>query len=236
MGSERLPGKSVMVLDGQPILDSLMQRLEELECEKWLATSESKEDDALSDIAKGRGWRILRGSKDNVLSRFEKILINGDSSYCIRVTGDNPLVCPKGLIKMIQTFNSVETEIDYMSDFDFGFYPVGAFAEIFSVSKFLSGLKGIPILEPWHLAHVTSWMRKTTRISPLALPLNFEKRPGWRWTIDYPEDFEFMTKLIKELGNSWTQATYPEILEVLEQNPELTKINSHLHQKPIELG
>ena len=236
MGSERLPGKSVMDLAGHPMLDALVQRLDGLSCMKWLATSDSDEDDVLAQIAKTRGWQVLRGSKEDVLSRFEEILTRGDSTYCIRVTGDNPLVCPNGLTEMIRKFKDVDQEIDYMSDFDFRQYPVGAFAEIFSVAKFLSGIKDIPASEPWHLSHVTSWMRKTTRISPLQLPTSFVSRASWRWTVDYPEDLEFMIRLIKYIGNSWINSTYQEIVQILDENPKLLTINSGFAQRPLELG
>jgi spore coat polysaccharide biosynthesis protein SpsF (cytidylyltransferase family) len=236
MGSERLPGKSMLGLAGQPMIDALMQRLDAINCEKWLATSDSDEDDVLSIFAKKHGWQVLRGSKEDVLSRFEQILTRGDSTYCLRVTGDNPLVCPTGLTEMIRKFDDLCQEIDYMSDFDFGEYPVGAFAEIFSVPKFLSGVKDIPADEPWHFAHVTSWMRKSTRISPLQLPSIFVPRTSWRWTIDYPEDLEFISQLIKCMGRSWISSTYPEIVRVLDSKPQLLAINFSLKQKPIELG
>ena len=236
MGSHRLPGKSAFLLSGKPIVDVLMQRLNGLECEKWLATTDSSEDDFLADIAKSWGWQVLRGSNKNVLRRFEEILAHDEFSYCLRVTGDNPLVCPEALSVMIETFTTTDQEFDYMSDFDFGRYPVGAFAEIFSVSKFLSGIKDIPESEPWHFAHVTSWMRRTNRISPLRLPDEFKQRKNWRWTVDYAEDFEFISKLISVLGDSWINLNYPKIVEVLDMNPELLQINSSIKQKSIELG
>jgi spore coat polysaccharide biosynthesis protein SpsF (cytidylyltransferase family) len=236
MGSERLPGKSAMDLAGYPMLDALITRLDGLSCVKWLATSDSEEDDVLEFIAKARGWQVLRGSREDVLSRFQEILTRGDSTYCIRVTGDNPLVCPNGLTEMIRKFKDVDQEIDYMSDFDFRQYPVGAFAEIFSVAKFLSGIKDIPAKEPWHFAHVTSWMRKSARSSPLQLPADFPLRPSWRWTVDYPEDLDFIAQLIKSIGSSWINSTYQEIVQILDANPDLLAINSKFDQKPLELG
>ena len=236
MGSHRLPGKSALMLSDKPILEGILQRLEGLSCTKWLATSDSDEDDLLANMAANQGWKIFRGSKDNVLSRFVEILSEGEDDYCVRVTGDNPLVCPKGLEIMIESFMSSDEPIDYMSDFDFGQYPIGAFAEIFSVNSFLSGIKNIPKSEPWHFAHVTSWMRKNTPITSLGLPAEFEKRPGWRWTVDYPEDLYFIRKLIELLGQSWVELTYPEIVRILDKNLELLQINSRVKQKPIELG
>jgi spore coat polysaccharide biosynthesis protein SpsF len=236
MGSQRLPGKSALKLLDKPMLDLLMQRLERLACTKWLATSDDVEDKVLVEMAKNRGWQVLRGSKEDVLSRFVEILAESADSYCLRVTGDNPLVCPKGLSVMIENFTSFNQKFDYMSDFDFGHYPTGAFAEIFSVQQFLSGVKNIPESEPWHRAHVTSWMRKTTRISSLLLPGEFVQRPTWRWTVDYDEDYEFFQQLIEVLGKSWITFTYPEIVKVLDRYPEILKINSGMKQKSIELG
>ena len=201
-----------------------------------MATSNTPEDDVLVQIAMDSGWDVFRGSDLNVLSRFEEILSNNHFDNCVRATGDNPLVCPNGISEMIKSFNLNNHGNDYMSDFDFGQYPIGAFAEIFSVAKFLSGIKEIPENEPWHFAHVTSWMRQSTQISPLIIPDEFVPRRGWRWTVDYPEDFAFLERLIDVLGESWIHMTYPEIVRVLDVNPELLKINLGINQKSIELG
>ena len=236
MGSVRLPGKSAMKLNGTPLLSLIFLRLEQLNIPKWLATSDTQEDDVLVQMAMDSGWEVFRGSDLNVLSRFQEILSNSNFDNCVRVTGDNPLVCYRGISEMIKSFNLCNHEIDYMSDFDFGQFPIGAFAEIFSVAKFLTGIKDISESEPWHLAHVTSWMRKSTQISPLILPKEFVPRKGWRWTVDYPEDFEFIERLTDVLGDSWIHMTYPEIVRVLDENPELLKINLGISQKLIELG
>ena len=137
---------------------------------------------------------------------------------------------------MISVFTGSPQNFSYMSDFDFGDYPIGAFAEIFSVPKFLSGLRSIPKDQPWHLAHVTSWMRKSEKITSLMLPENYKRHPGWRWTIDYPEDYRFIVELIKQLGSDWNTLQYPEISEILMANPELNLINANLRQKNLELG
>ena len=79
-------------------------------------------------------------------------------------------------------------------------------------------------------------MRRTNRISPLRLPDEFKQRKNWRWTVDYAEDFEFISKLISVLGDSWINLNYPKIVEVLDMNPELLQINSSIKQKSIELG
>jgi spore coat polysaccharide biosynthesis protein SpsF len=236
MDSTRLPGKSSELIGGVPLVGSVIQRLDSLPCPKWLATSNSKVDDQLAQIARSSGWSVYRGSADNVLSRYEEILRGGEFDYCIRATGDNPMVCPEALKLMINSFTTSVTKIDYMSDFDYGFFPAGAFAEIFSVPKFLLGLNDIPESEPWHYSHVTSWMRKSTQKSPLTLPVHFEPRPGWRWTVDYQEDLEFIRNLILLLGESWMTAPYPKIVEVIDQNLKLLEINKGFSQKNIKLG
>jgi spore coat polysaccharide biosynthesis protein SpsF (cytidylyltransferase family) len=236
MGSDRLPGKASAILFDKPMLEVIMQRLQGLPCSKWLATSDSTEDNVLADMATFRGWKVLRGSKDDVLSRFVEILLRSKDDYCLRVTGDNPLVCPKGLHIMIENIKNSHDRIEYVSDFDYGEYPIGAFAEIFSVPAFLSGIKNIPKSEPWHFAHVTSWMRKTAQVGSLQLPAEFVQRPGWRWTVDYPEDLVFIRKLTESLGKSWIDLTYPEIVSVLDKKLNLLRINSSVNQKSIELG
>jgi spore coat polysaccharide biosynthesis protein SpsF len=236
IGSQRLPGKSVISLGQTNIIETIFSRLNILDVSKWLATSSLPEDDVLAKTALRYGWKVHRGDDEDVLSRFVDVLSEEKAKTCLRVTGDNPLVCPVGLKRMIEKFHLMRDESDYMSDFDFGHFPTGAFAEVFSVPKFLTGIKHIPKSEPWHHAHVTSWMRKSTRVSSLLLPNDFLRRPNWRWTVDYAEDLQFIKQLIEKLGDSWIEFSYPEIVKVIDRNPDLVRINYGMKQKSIELG
>jgi spore coat polysaccharide biosynthesis protein SpsF len=49
-----------------------------------------------------------------------------------------------------------------------------------------------------------------------------------RWTLDYPEDFEMLSWVAVELKERGLFGYHPEILQILAENPEIRKINTHL--------
>ena len=58
-------------------------------------------------------------------------------------------------------------------------------------------------------------------------------RADWRWTVDTAEDLEFVRRIYQRLGGvenfSWN-----DVVGILEDEPELMWINSHVRQKEIE--
>ena len=51
-------------------------------------------------------------------------------------------------------------------------------------------------------------------------------RSGLRWTVDYPEDFEFVTQVFEALYPQQPDFGLAEICELLERHPELSRINA----------
>jgi spore coat polysaccharide biosynthesis protein SpsF len=234
-GSMRLPNKSLASLGDTVLIQAVFDRLSQVDAHKWLATTDLAEDSVLVDLAQENGWNYFRGSSHNVLSRFESILKNRDYEFCIRATGDNPFVSSLGINLMLQNL-AKNGRGAYISDFDSLDFPVGAFAEVFRVNNFLNGIPHIDKHETWHFSHVTSWMRMNAFQLPLSLPDSFKNRPGWRWTLDLPVDLKFFNAAIELLGNSWISLEYADIVEVLDQNPNVVSLNSLVNQKKLELG
>ena len=72
IGSSRLPGKVMADLGGRPMLTFLVERLNRcssVDC-VILATTCLAEDDALADLGKTLGLKVVRGSQNDVLSRY----------------------------------------------------------------------------------------------------------------------------------------------------------------------
>jgi spore coat polysaccharide biosynthesis protein SpsF len=49
-----------------------------------------------------------------------------------------------------------------------------------------------------------------------------------RWTVDFPEDFEFVKKIYENLYKKDRIFFTNEILSFLEKRPDISKINEHL--------
>lgn len=96
MGSQRLPGKVLMDLDGRPLIERVLTRAASTASvdEVVLATTDRDEDDALAGVAEGLGLRWFRGSEQDVLARFRGAAREAHADAVVRITGDCPLVDP----------------------------------------------------------------------------------------------------------------------------------------------
>ncbi|NCZ93320.1 MAG: hypothetical protein EBZ00_05000, partial [Actinobacteria bacterium] len=70
-GSSRLPGKVLRDLDGKPLLQYQIERIQQSQrIERViLATTDRPQDDALAHLAESMGIDCFRGSEDDVISR-----------------------------------------------------------------------------------------------------------------------------------------------------------------------
>ena len=91
MGSKRLPGKSNLKIKGKTVLNWVISTAKTVKgVDKIiLATSENNNCDCLEELAKKEGISCVRGSEENVLSRFVKAIKDFDLDYIIRITADD---------------------------------------------------------------------------------------------------------------------------------------------------
>src|SRR5262249_22663793 len=61
------------------------------------------------------------------------------------------------------------------------------------------------------------------RLLHIQSPKEFRQRS---WTVDYPEDLDFVRRIFEHLGDC--MFGYKDVLELLEKNSEITKRNEHV--------
>ena len=113
MGSSRLPGKMSQLLGDQCILEWVISRVLKATSIDHivLATSTLESDNYLCKIANDLGVSVVRGSEDDVLSRFVKCLDFFECSSIVRICADNPFIDPVELNRLVDFFH--ESEFDY---------------------------------------------------------------------------------------------------------------------------
>jgi spore coat polysaccharide biosynthesis protein SpsF len=227
MNSERLPGKVMMPVNGIPLIGILIQRLKQSGLPIILATSDNPENDILCEYVKEQDVLIFRGSEENVLERYFFAAQTVGAEYIIRVTGDNPLI--DGYF--------IKSVIDGLDDFDRKTYfstginktlPLGLSFELFSFELLEDAYNNAKL--PGEKEHVTPYLHqnKPGNIKILALD-NSYKKSDYRLTVDTKEDFELIKILIERY--SCLTKTTDQIIDVLDDNPELAAINKGIVQK-----
>ena len=93
MGSTRFPAKSVRLLNGLPILEHIIIRLQQVpEIDQiQLATTCAKTEVPLIEIAKKHKVAVFQGSEKDVLKRFVQAGESIEAQHIVRICGDNPL-------------------------------------------------------------------------------------------------------------------------------------------------
>jgi spore coat polysaccharide biosynthesis protein SpsF len=94
MGSTRLPGKVLKLIENKPLLSYIIEtlKLSPVINNIIVATSKNKENDVIEEYCKKNKIKYFRGSEANVLERFYKTALQYPDRYYFRATADNPIL------------------------------------------------------------------------------------------------------------------------------------------------
>lgn len=235
LGSTRLPGKVLLNLGGQTVLGRVVNRVRRFELvdDVVVATSTLDEDDAVVEECRLLGVASYRGSAPDVLDRFVGAARDRDADICVRITADCPLIDPGVSDSIIGRFVNSKTPVDYASNKIPQSFPRGLDTEVFTREALEAAARDAKA--EYQRAHVTPFLYQNPDRFTVVSILSEVDRADWRWTIDTPEDFEFVRRIYEyfaPLDNfDWT-----EVVSLIERKPELMSINHHVQQKSLEQG
>jgi spore coat polysaccharide biosynthesis protein SpsF len=196
MGSRRLPGKVLMQIEGKSILERAILRLRAAASVDDVAvlTTSLRADDAVAAEAARLGARVYRGPELDVLRRFQEASEAFNPQVVIRATADNPLIDIGSVDRIVAALRS--GNMDYCMENEL---PYGAATEACSANA-LATVHRLARLDR-DREHVTLYIKEHPeefRVSILTAPEHL-RRPRIRVTVDTPEDFAFMERLIRSL-------------------------------------
>ena len=182
-----------------------------------VAISEDPADDVLFNFLDSHNIEVIRGSLDNVISRFLKVIDSHPQENFIRITGDCPLVMPKLIDEMINQFDV--QNVDYMSNSIVPTFPDGLDVEIFTRGAFTKLLE--LQLTPQEIEHVTLGFYQTQREFKISNYMDSLDRSDFRWTVDYSEDLAFVRNVYSHFKGRETSFGYEDALQFLGANPQI---------------
>jgi spore coat polysaccharide biosynthesis protein SpsF (cytidylyltransferase family) len=213
----------MMKINGKPMIYWQIQRILQASRvnELVVATSVDTSDDQLADFLNANSINVHRGSMHNVLSRFTEVGSKYPHSALIRLTGDCPLVMPELIDQMVDEFYG--QKVDYLSNTLEPTFPDGLDIEILrhGVLEELTAFR----LGSKELEHVTYGVYTRADKFKLSNYVNQSDRSLERWTVDYPVDFDFVTKIFNEFAGRESDFTYKEVCEFLEKYPTVNLQN-----------
>lgn len=219
MSSTRLPGKTLADVEGEPMLALLLRRLRNARRigEILIATSTDVLDDPIVRLASSVGVAVSRGSRLDVLERFLVATADREGPV-VRITGDCPLIDPGIVDRTVERFLSVPG-CAYASNIEPRTFPDGLDVEVFDAGALL--MVASESLDTYDREHVTSAIRARPERFPQAALVAACDLGALRWTVDEPEDLEFVRALVRRLGDRRHEAGMAEILSAVRDEPSL---------------
>ena len=218
MASSRLPGKVMQEINNIPSIKFQIDRIRNSKVDNLvIATSTDSSDDALVEYLKGIHIEVRRGPLEDVAARFLEILSEFNPKNFLRLTADCPFVMPQLIDQMLDIFDS--SDLDYFSNANPPTFPDGLDVEIVKTSAFRR-LVGSSLSQS-EREHVTLGFYSDDR--PFILG-NYENKINLshlRWTVDYPEDLEYLREIASLLVGQEARFTMEDVLKVLSVHPEI---------------
>lgn len=225
MGSTRLPGKVLRLIQGKSMLEHQIDFLKKSESINQLivATTKLAQDDKIEELVNELGIDCYRGSTDDVLERYYKCAKKFNGEIIVRITSDNPLVEPTLVDKIIEL--AIDTKCDFATNMIKQTYPLGYLVEVFPF-QVLEKLYN-NVMDPLTREHVTFHIKRNPKlydIQNFTLPKELA-RPEWRLAVDEERDFEIMSKIFASLYKPGQFIKYTSVIRLLESNEELVLKN-----------
>lgn len=228
MNSSRLPGKILMDIGGRAMIERVYERAELAKSVQQVVilTTTNPADDDVEALCRRNGWPCHRGSEEDVLDRYYQAAVRFQADPVLRLTGDCPLLDPEILDQCVEQF--AKEPADYVSyEWPEATFPRGLDVEGARFSVLEAAWKEAH--EQPDREHVTRFIYRHPERFRLSGFSHGENLSHLRWTVDAPEDLEFVRAIYRRLeGRSFG---WKDVLRLIEEEPELAEMNRGIVQK-----
>ncbi len=226
-----MPGKVLMDLCGQPVLGWAVERLRRASTvhELVVATSTHGQDDPIAEFARLADVPCFRGSEADVLDRYYRAARQYRAEVIVRVTGDDPLIDPAVVDRIVAAYLERCREIAYCSNVHpRRTYPRGQDTEVFGLDALEMAWREDE--DPRLREHVTQYMIRYPELFPFHNVEHKNDLSHMRWALDTTEDLRFLRTVCSriEVDTPWL-----EIVDLIERNPQWMELNRNVVQKTI---
>lgn len=250
MTSSRLPGKILADIAGQPMLARVFARTSRAATvsETLFATTTDASDDPVAEYCDWSGIPVRRGSLYDVLDRYYQSAKEAKADVVVRITADCPVIDPALIDDVVRTL--LDGEYDFVCNRLpppwTRTYPIGLDVEACTFKVLAKAWKEAK--EPQQREHAMPYFYEGVElttvnrqlqsgVSPRGFNIALLHNPtdfgDYRWTVDTPEDLEFMRQVYSHFDGR-DDFTWKEVLDLVHDQPELMKINAGVQHKTLK--
>jgi spore coat polysaccharide biosynthesis protein SpsF len=246
MGSSRLPGKVLLDLGGQPMLNRVVERTKRAKTVEAVvvATTSEPVDDPVADYCNAHGHPVYRGSLHDVLDRYYHAARWSEAQTVVRITADCPLIDPAVVDRTVEAF--LGADLPHLQPLNPGLpggydfcanrlpppwgrtYPIGLDTEVCS----FAGLETIwkEAQEPHQREHVMPYFYDHQERFKILLVHHAKDLGALRLTVDTAEDLELLRRVYASFPGR-DDFSWLEVVDFLEREPELLALNNQVQHK-----
>ena len=230
MGSRRLPGKVLLPLAGRPLLERMLQRLfaARFPFQICVATSTAAEDEPIRQLCRRLAVPVVSGHPTDLLARHLLAGREHGADVIAKIPSDCPLIDPAVVDRVLSHYAARPEQLDFVTNLHPPSWPDGNDVEVIPMR--VLELAGAEATQPFEREHTTPfiWDRPTRfRIANVSWAGGRDLSKTHRFTIDYPEDYDFIARVYDELCTPVRPIfNLPDILALLARKPEIMRINA----------
>ncbi len=209
LASQRLPGKALMDIHGQPMLWHVIQRAQMIQNISDIIVATTNEDKEIVSFCYNYGVDCYKGSERDILDRLYGAVKDQNAGIIVRIWGSCPLFDPQVadmLITILQQKN-----VDYA--YNVG-WPKGQAAAAMTFTKLAKDWK---ILKD---PKDREWYHDYCKKDGFAVK-NVEDLSDLNWEVDTLEDLEFVRKVLAPIYFKVGNRKYSKIMT----HPRLEVVN-----------
>jgi spore coat polysaccharide biosynthesis protein SpsF len=192
-----------------------------------VATTWNASDDPVRILCNDLGVRCFSGHPTDLLDRHYAAACAFGAGDVVKIPSDCPLIDPAIIEGVISSFLCHRDGLDYASNLHPATYPDGNDVEIMRFSALQDAWREAE--RDFEREHTTPfiWERpERFRIGNVPWESGLNLSMSHRWTIDYPEDYEFVKKVYDELWSPEKPIfTLQDTLGLLASRPDISRIN-----------
>jgi len=249
MSSSRLPGKVLRDISGRAMLARVISRTSRATTvsQVLVATTTDSSDDPVVAWCDLIGVSCTRGSLLNVLDRYYQAASQAKADVVVRITGDCPVIAPDLIDDCVNTLlkGSFDFTCNRLPPPFTRTYPIGLDTEVCTFAALERAWSEAK--EIFQCEHVMPYLYEGVELSVVSAQLSkgisqrgfrvaqLHHDPDYgqmRWTVDTPEDLEFMRQVYSRFDGR-DDFSWQDILALIQREPELAAINSTVRHKTL---
>lgn len=211
MSSKRLPGKVLSDVEGRPLLDYLIERLQKCTLLDGLtvATSNQKSDDPIARYCERNKIDCARGSLENVASRFFNVIQERQLDVLVRINADSPLLDPKIVDMAVSIFRN--SDYDLVTNVQKRTFPKGQSVEVVRAATFRESYPAMKAVD--ELEHPTKYFyKRTEQFKIFNLASGPHDYSSVNLCVDTAEDFDRFIGILKRMNKPVSEYHWEEIV------------------------